>query len=602
MRFSSLNAHVALLAVVASSAAVQASNSTYYNPVLPGWHSDPSCTQVDGTFFCVTSTFISFPGLPIYASKDLINWKLISHAWNRESQLPGISWNTTDQQQGMYAATIRHRDDQFYVICEYLGMPQGNIGVLFKSRDPFTDEAWSDPVTFHADKIDPDLFWDDDGRAYVATQGIILQEIDLDTGEVSQPPTSLWNGTGGVWPEGPHLYRKDGWYYLMIAEGGTDMDHSITIARSRRLTGPYEAYANNPILTNRGTDEYFQTVGHGDLFQDADGNWWGMALATRSGPQREIFPMGRETVLFPVTWEEGEWPVLQPVRGKMTGRALPPPNRAVPGNGPFNSDPDVYDFEEGTAISRNLVHWRVPRAGAFSVTSRGLKIVPSRNNLTGTPSSSSSASPELSGQQGLSFIGRRQTDTLFGFSVDLAFAPRHVGQEAGVTVFLTQLAHVDLGVVLLPGSSSDPTCASRHKRDGAKAQPQLALRFRAEGAGAGAGNLASPRTVGVPAEWFDGGDGGGKGSIRLFIETANATHYRLSAAAAADPEVRIGVGTASAGLVSGGSGSFVGSLVGAYATCNGAGVGVACPEGGEAYFTRWRYAGAGQYVSETEVV
>ncbi|KAK6951018.1 hypothetical protein Daesc_007547 [Daldinia eschscholtzii] len=580
--FSSASARMALLASVVSSAAVQAGNSTYYNPVLPGWHSDPSCTQVDGTFFCVTSTFISFPGLPVYASKDLVNWKLISHAWNRESQLPGISWNTTGQQQGMYAATIRYRDERFYVICEYLGTPRGDIGVLFKSDDPFSDEAWSDPVTFPVEKIDPDLFWDDDGKTYVATQGIILQEIDLETGEVSQPPISLWNGTGGVWPEGPHLYKKDGWYYLMIAEGGTQMDHSITIARSRNLTGPYEAYENNPILTNRGTDEYFQTVGHGDLFQDANGNWWGMALATRSGPEFEIYPMGREAVLFPVTWEEGEWPVLQPVRGKMSGWALPPTNRDIPGDGPFNSDPDVYDFAEGTAIPRNLVYWRVPRDGAFSVTSKGLQIIPSRNNLTGTPYSTTT--PELSGQQGLSFIGRRQTDTLFSFSVDLTFAPRQVGQEAGVTVFLTQVNHIDLGVVLLT-KSSNSTCASRRRRE---AKTHLALRFRAEG-------LPESRTVGVPEEWLDG-------PIRLHIETANATHYNLAAAPAADPYARILVGTASAGLMSGGNGSFVGSLVGAYATCNGAGAGVVCPEGGEAYLTRWRYSGAGQYISETEVV
>ncbi|KAI1646280.1 glycoside hydrolase family 43 protein [Daldinia loculata] len=584
MRFFSLvNVRLAFLASVASSTAVQVGNSTYYNPVLPGWHSDPSCTQVDGTFFCVTSTFVSFPGLPLYASKDLINWKVISHAWNRESQLPGISWNTTGQQQGMYAATIRHHDGQFYVICDYIGTSKGSIGVVFKSDDPFSDEAWGDPVTFSTDKIDPDLFWDDDGKAYMATQSIILQEINLETGEVSQPPISLWNGTGGVWPEGPHLYKKDGWYYLMIAEGGTETNHSITIARSRNLTGPYEAYENNPILTNRGTDEYFQTVGHGDLFQDASGNWWGMALATRSGPQFEIYPMGREAVLFPVTWEEGEWPVLQPVRGKMTGWALPPTDREIPGDGPFNSDPDAYDFEEGTAIPRNMVYWRVPRDGAFSVTPQGLQIVPSRNNLTGTPFSSTT--PELSGQQGLSFIGRRQTDTLFSFSVDLTFAPRQVGQEAGVTVFLTQVNHIDLGVVLLP-EISNPTCEEAKTT-------QLALRFRAEGTGM----PPEPRTVVVPGDWLDG-------PIRLHIETANATHYRLAAAPAADPDARMLVGAASAGLVSGGNGSFVGSLVGAYATCNGAGVGVEveCPQGGEAYFTRWRYSGAGQYVSATEVV
>ncbi|KAI0201900.1 glycosyl hydrolase [Astrocystis sublimbata] len=291
MRFSSLRSAFRLLVGIGTVALTptlaNASNSTFYNPVLSGWHSDPSCTQVDGTFYCVTSTFISFPGLPIYASKDLINWKLISHAWNRESQLPGISTKTAGQQEGMYAATIRYHDDLFYVICEYLGVGSSNLGVVFKSPNPFDEATWSDPVTFETNLIDPDLFWDDDGKSYVATQSVVLQEIDLDTGVLSQPPISLWNGTGGVWPEGPHPYKKDGYYYLMIAEGGTATDPSITIARSRNLKGPYEAHKNNPVLTNRDTDQFFQTVGHGDLFQDLEGNWWGMCLATRSGPQYE---------------------------------------------------------------------------------------------------------------------------------------------------------------------------------------------------------------------------------------------------------------------------------------------------------------------------
>ncbi|KAI3318014.1 glycoside hydrolase family 43 protein [Xylariaceae sp. AK1471] len=570
-------------AIASASASPQAKNSTYYNPVLPGWHSDPSCTQVDGTFYCVTSTFISFPGLPIYASKDLLNWKLISHAWNRESQLPGASWNTTGQQQGMYAATLRHHDGLFYVICEYLGVGSSNLGVVFKSPDPFRESAWSDPVTFRTKLIDPDLFWDDDGKAYVATQSVVLQEINLETGELSQPPISLWNGTGGVWPEGPHLYKKDGYYYLMIAEGGTATNHSITIARSRNLKGPYEAYENNPILTNRGTNEYFQTVGHGDLFQDTQGNWWGIALATRSGPEWEVYPMGRETVVFPVTWDTGEWPVLQPVRGKMSGWPLPPTNRDLPGEGPFNSDDDVYDFKKGSAIPRNLVYWRVPRKGAFSTTEKGLQIVPSRNNLTGTPFSE--VTPELTGQAGLAFIGRRQTDTLFTFSVDLSFTPKSEDQEAGVTVFLTQVNHIDLGVVLLAPNS--PSGSSK----GVAAKPQLSFRFRAEGTG----TPPAPRTVAVPPDWADG-------KIRLQIQTMNTTHYSLAAMSARDPRSRLFIGTASAGLVSGGNGSFVGSLVGAYATCNGAGSGVTCPQGGNAYFSRWRYTGEAQYISATESI
>jgi len=561
-----------------------AANSTFLNPVLPGWHSDPSCIfhAQSSTFFCAVSTFIAFPGIPIYASKDLLNWKLISHVWNRESQLPGQSWNTSGQQDGMYAPTLRFHDGEFWVVCEYIGQGGGGqvltglVGVLFRTTNPFDESKWSDPLKFYPNKIDPDLFWDDDGKLYVATQSVILQELNLETGELSQPPISLWNGTGGVWPEGPHLIKKDGWYFLLIAEGGTALNHAITVARSRNLKGPYEPYAGNPILTNRKTQEYFQTVGHGDLFQDAKGKWWGMCLATRGGPEWKSYPMGREAVLFPVTWEKDAWPVLGPVRGRMSGWELPPRNRDLPGVGPFSGDPDVYNFTTaGEAIPRNLMYWRVPRPGAITTTAKGLQVVPSRNNVTGKMLTTT---PELSGQRGMAFVGRRQTDTLFTFSVDLVgFHPKEVGSEAGVTVFLTQLNHIDLGVVLLSAPDGEKT---------------LSLRFRTEAPG----NLGlSEQIVPVPLGWKDE-------TIQLRVSTPNVAYYELSASSKADPLSKIVVGTASARLVSGGSGPFTGTLLGVYATCNGAGQGEECPNGGEmAYWQRWRYAGRGQEIAVGEV-
>ncbi|KAK4444781.1 Non-reducing end alpha-L-arabinofuranosidase BoGH43A [Podospora aff. communis PSN243] len=570
-------------------------NSTFTNPILPGWHSDPSCIYhaPSLTFFCAVSTFIAFPGLPIYASQDLINWKLISHVWNRESQIPGLSWGTPGQQDGMYAPTLRYHDGEFWVVCEWIGgggggqVLTGLKGVLFRSKDPYEENGWGDALIFDVDKIDPDLFWDDDGKLYVATQGVILQELDLEKGELSVPAVPLWNGTGGVWPEGPHIYKKDGWYYLMIAEGGTALNHAITIARARSVKGPYEAYTGgNPILTNRRTGEWFQTVGHGDLFQDGKGKWWGMCLATRGGPEWKVFPMGREAVLFPVTWEEGEWPVLEPVRGRMSGWELPAPSRNISrGSGPWIREPDVYDFSvAGEPIPGNLMYWRVPREGVVTTTAKGLQMIPSRNNVTGvvTP-----ASPnlELSGQRGMAFIGRRQTDTLFDFSVDLVgFRPSgvgSVGSEAGITVFLTQLNHIDLGVVLLP----DPNGTST-----------LSLRFRTEVPPSMAQQRPAEKVIAIPAAWENE-------TIRLQVSTLNTTHYELSASIANSPTSKIVVGSAWAGLVSGGTGPFTGVLVGVYATCNGAGSGLNCPNGGDkAFWQRWRYTGRGQEVAAGVVV
>ncbi|KAK0623908.1 glycoside hydrolase family 43 protein [Immersiella caudata] len=564
MKLSSIRLAFVLLAQLL--APVWSQNSTFHNPVLSGWHSDPSCIQHEGTFYCVISTFITFPGLPIYASKDLLQWKLIGHVWTRESQLPGYSWNTNGQQEGMFAATIRENKGIFYVICEYLGVSGKKPGVLFRTTNPYDETTWSNAVFFDAPKIDPDLFWDDDGKVYVATHSVVIQEFDLATGRTG-PAINIWNGTGGVWPEGPHIYKKDGWYYLMIAEGGTATDHAVTIARAKKVTGPYTGYERNPILTNRKTQEFFQTVGHADLFQDTNGKWWGMCLATRSGPQYQSYPMGRETVLFPVTWNKDEWPILAPVRGVMSGWALPAPSREVPGTGPWNVDPDVYDFKSGQPIPRNLIYWRIPRDGAVTATDSGLQLVLARNNLQGAPNGNQNGATRA-----ISFIARRQTHSLFTYSVDLTFAPTANNQEAGVTAFLTQQATIQLGVVQLNN--------------------QLTFRFATNGTN----SSPTSKTQAVPTAWV------GK-PIRLQIQMSSINTYTLSAMLASDTKTKIAIGTGRGELLSGGSGSFVGTLVGVYATCNGNGSGLDCPSGTpNAHFQRWRYTGAGQFVSATATV
>jgi beta-xylosidase len=192
-------------------------NSTYYNPIIPGWHSDPSCIQHEGTFFCTSSTFLDFPGLPIYASTDLINWKQVSNVWNRESQILGINNASTSRPAiGFLAPNLRFHGGLFYVTCVYGGDEQGLLGTVFTTASIYSDH-WSDPVTFRPGglSIDPEVFWDDDGSSYLLLSGITISTIDLKTGELGDP-VSIWNGSAGVtFPEGPHMYKKDGWYYLM---------------------------------------------------------------------------------------------------------------------------------------------------------------------------------------------------------------------------------------------------------------------------------------------------------------------------------------------------------------------------------------------------
>lgn len=563
--------------VTALSSASQ--NSTYYNPVLPGWHSDPSCVNVNDTYYCATSTFEAFPGLPIYASKDLLNWKHISNAWNRKEQLPGINLESPQQQAGMFAPNLRYHDGLFYMTCVYAGINTTSEinGTIFTTADPSDDAAWSIPFVWEAPNrtIDPDLFWDDDGTSYLTWSGIGLQTIDLASGTLSEIER-IWNGSRGVFAEGPHLYKKDSYYYLLAAEGGTQLGHMATIARSKNINGPYESNPANPILTNTNTTELFQTVGHADLFQDAAGNWWGMALSTRSGPEYETFPMGREASLFPVTWREGEWPFASQVRGKMSGWALSPFSQDIPGEGSFVTDPDMIDFAPGTDLPLHFTHMRYPAEGAFTVSPpdrpNTLQIIPSIANLTGVQNSSD---PDLNGQSGLGFVGRRQTDSLFTFTVDLVFRPEKTGYEAGATMFFTQWQHIDVGIVHNPKAENE-SCAPF----------DLILRST---------NATSTILFNesLPESWY----GSPSDAVRFTIQAVNVTHYRFSAAPTNNLNEFVILGDVPGDVVSStwsdqaGSGAAV--MVGVHATANGDRSG---GESGYAYFSRWRYEGRGQEV------
>ncbi|KXH59190.1 arabinofuranosidase [Colletotrichum salicis] len=431
----------------------QEANKTFNNPILPGWNSDPSCTFVkelhDGIFYLITSY---------------------------------VSW--------------------------YEGW--GPKILLFTTTDPYDDASWTGPLRIEnpANDIDPDIFWDNEKVYMSVAAGIYISEIDLSTG-AAQEPVKVWNGTGDRNPEGPHLYMKDDYYYLLIGEGGTETNHSVTIARAKEMAGPYEGAPRNPILTAKNTDS--------------------------SGPAWEIYPMGRETVLFAVKWEDGDWPVLDEVRGVMNG-PLPLTNRDIPGDGHWVDEPDVVDFAPGSEIPRHFVFWRPPKTDLFRVSPEGhpntLQISPSPVNLSATPA----FSPE---QDGLGFITRKQSATWFNYTVDVSIQPKVENEEAGISVFLTQVQHIDLGIV------TSPACSNQ----------SLVPRFRLQVEASGKPNITVPDTflVPVPKAWrLD--------TIRLSVSAISDSKYVFGAAPASRPEEYLEIGSASALIVSGGSGPFTGKL------------------------------------------
>jgi beta-xylosidase len=530
---------VPLLAAWNVAFAQTSENTTYYNPTLPGYRPDPSCCQVDGTFYCVTSTFNNFPGLPVYASKDLINWRHVSNAVHREEHFPEYS-ELEGTTRGVYAPSIRYnpQNEHFYIINAFMSDSDPYYLFIANSTDPLTPGSWNAPVKFETPdfiSFDPDLFFDDDGQAYATTHvflfaGNVVFPVDVQTGEFGAE-VNIWNGTGNVWPEAPHIYKKDDYYWLILAEGGTSFNHQVTIARSRDIYGPYEAFEENPILTNANTTQFFQAVGHADFFQDLEGNWWGMALSIRQNRNgtddgwADAYPLARETVLFPFTWEENEWPVLTPVRGEMTG-PLPPPSRDIPGNGPWLDDGDDYGFE-GDELPLHFMFFRFPPADMYEITEGNLIVNPSLYNLTGNEEFNET-------DRRVSYVGRRQTDTLFTYYVDMEYSPETEGEEAGVTLYGTQYIHVDLGMLYANETVS------------------IRLRYTAVGADNTTTNQAGWETVMPVPEELSGQ------TVRLQIEAVSPRDYLFSFGSTEEGSQLQAVGTAAAEALSGGDATFVG--------------------------------------------
>jgi alpha-N-arabinofuranosidase len=400
---------------------------TFRNPILSGCYPDPSICRVGGDFYLVTSTFEYFPGLPIFHSRDLIHWRQLGHILDRPSQLPLEEVRASG---GLYAPTIRYAGSVFYVINTLVDGKTKSGNFIVTATDPAG--PWSEPYWLEdAPGIDPSLFFDDDGRVwctgtrlnesghYTGHTEIFLRELDLQNMKLIGDEYILWDGAvkGAVWAEAPHIYKVNGSYYLLIAEGGTAHHHAVTIARSKNITGPYESNRGNPILTHRhlGLDYPIVGTGHADLVETQNGEWWLVCLAMR--PYGGYFyNLGRETFLVPVRWEEG-WPIVSPGTGRVEV-TYPAPN--FPEH-IWDILPNRDDFDSSVlALQWNSL--RTPSDEFASLSERPgylrLKLRPQRLSEPTNPS----------------FIGRRQQHIHFQARVKFEFFPETEYECAGLAL------------------------------------------------------------------------------------------------------------------------------------------------------------------------
>lgn len=421
----------------------------FRNPILTGFFPDPSICRVGDDYYLVTSTFALFPGIPVFHSRDLVNWTQIGNVVHRQEQLDYKGLAAT---RGIFAPAITHHNGTFYLTCTMVGAG-GNF--LMTATNPAG--PWSDPIWYDFEGIDPSLFFDDDGRAWMLNNGapegtplydghraIWIQEFDVATKKLIGPRTQLINGgvditTKPVWIEGPHLYRRGEWYYLCCAEGGTSIHHSQVIYRGKSPTGPFTAWEKNPILTQRDLDSRapnaITCTGHVDMEIGPDGNWWAVFLACRPYGG-DFWTTGRETFLLPVTWTNDGWPSILPP-GERVPLTLPAPVVKTPPAAPLPGAPALsgnFTWRDDFAGKELGLEWLRLRTSAepwWRLDGNALHLTPRRDTLsdTGEPA----------------FFGRRVQHATFDTTLTLT-VPTASNVTAGLAAFQNEAQHLYAGV------------------------------------------------------------------------------------------------------------------------------------------------------------
>jgi xylan 1,4-beta-xylosidase len=415
----------------------------FLNPILAGFYPDPDICRVGGDYYIVNSSFAYFPGIPVFHSRDLVNWRQIGNVVDRPGQL---DYRRLGVSRGIFAPALSHHDGMFYLLCTFVDAG-GNF--LMTARNPAG--PWSDPSWLGFDGIDPSLFFDNDGRAWIVSNGvaphdkplydghraIYLQELDVAHNKLVGPREIIINGgvrieDHPVWIEGPHLFKKDGWYYLICAEGGTADQHSEVVFRSQTIRGPYASGPRNPILTQRTLPmsrlNPVTCTGHADFVEADDGRWWSVFLGCR--PYRDqTFNTGRETFMLPVTWVQG-WPSILP-----DGAPVP-----FSVESPQGKSREVGD---SVPLTGNFT-WRDEfRSGALSnlwIGLRGLPDVSIKDGLRFHPRADS-----LWGDGNPAFVGRRIQHAHFTATTSVE-VPAEGNTSAGIVAFQNESHHYFLGI------------------------------------------------------------------------------------------------------------------------------------------------------------
>lgn len=392
----------------------------YTNPVIKGFYPDPSVCEADGKYYLVSSSFQYFPGVPLFESEDLINWKQIGHVLTRKSQVMLEKINSSG---GVFAPTIRFHNGRFYMVT--------TNDTTHQNFYVYTDDIygeWSEPIFVDQSGIDPSLLFDDDGKVYFLSNGqddegeggVIQCEIDIASGKKLSKSKCIWKGSGGRYLESPHMYKINGEYYLMAAEGGTEYGHMVTYARSKSVWGKFENYSKNPVLTNRNKAPFIiQGIGHGDLIQDKNGDWHILTLGFR---QIHIWQpyhhLGREIFLTPVQFDNDGW--------FTAGNDGTTDFEYDIKTATEQTEKKLYTFEN-TDWNIDWCFMRHPHTENYQLSDRAV--------LKGTDIT-------LEDVDSPTFIALRQRDFDMNYAVDVSIDRG----EAGVTVYMCENEHYDVAL------------------------------------------------------------------------------------------------------------------------------------------------------------